>query len=367
MAISPELRDLILSNMRVSVSLDSAVKTKRRIQHFASIKPPSNLLAEYEHVLTTAIAAEKSCPGSGMLFLGLVAGRQLADQESLVTNRKDIETVLLTLNLTKEAMDILRTVIEYSSKTSTVTIKKSIRESYVEISEGYNFRVTSQLQLPSLALERVAIACVDGYVESVSELHHLFVSLAESKIPCLLFTRGLADEVLNTIKINNDRKTMTVFPYLVPYDLDSVNVLVDLAVTSGTDVISSTKGQLISTLTHDNLGSGYNCNVFNHAVKYNNPFTRKRVFEHVSNLKNKMEEKVEIQDILSKRLQSLSARNIEIGIPDGVNYFSLHQQLDEGIRTISSMIKSDYKPLQYAKLFFDSYEKHSSNIHLHLL
>lgn len=367
MRVSQELRDFIISNMRVHLSLDSSSKTKRKLQHFASVKPSPNIRSEYEHLLSTAIAAEKACPGSGLAFLELITNCEISVEEPLVINRKDIDTALLRLNLNKEVLDILRVVVEYSSRTSTITIKKSIRESYVEISEGYNFHVHAQLHAPPTTLEKAGVACIDGYVESVSELHHLFVGLSESKTPCLLFTRGLSDDVLNTIKVNNDRKTMLVFPYLVPYDLDSVNVLVDLAVTSGTDVISSTKGQLISSLTCDQLGLALNCNIFDRTVKYNNPATRKRVLEHLGTLKHKIEERTEIQDILSKRLQSLSSRNIEIGIPDGINYFSHHQQLDEGIRTISSMIKSDYKPQQYAKLFLESYEKHSASIHRHLL
>lgn len=367
MAISHELREFITCNLRVHVSLDASAKTKRKIQHMASIQPSAHLRTEYEYVLTSAIAAEKVCPGAGMLFLELLVGSGVDTPDLLICSRDDINKTLNDLKFSKEVTDILRVVVEYSSKTSTITIKKSVRESYVEISEGYNFHVNSQLHMSSTILEKSTVACIDGYVESASELHHLFVSLSENKAPCLLFVRGLSDDVLNTIKVNNDRKTMLVFPYIVPYDLDSVNVLVDLAVTSGTDVVSSTKGQLISSLTYEQLGHAYNCNISDRTVKYSNPHTKKRVGEHLSYLKKKIEERVEVQDVLAKRLQSLSARNIEIGIPDSINYFSIHQQLDEGIRTISSMIKNDYKPLQYARLFLESYQKHSSNVHHHLL
>ena len=97
----------------------------------------------------------------------------------------------------------------------------------------------------NLFLRDARIACIDGYVESVSELHLLLEELSEAKVPCFLFVRGMSEDVLHTIKTNNDRKTLMVFPYIVPFDLDSVNTIVDIAVSAGTDVLSNLKSDKI--------------------------------------------------------------------------------------------------------------------------
>ena len=362
MLISEEVRELIIKNLSVAFSIDASLKTKRGIQHMVSIKPNPRIRTEYELVLTSAIAAEKSCPGSGKLFLEMMCGHIIQINDVVCKSKSDIKNHLRSSNYSSEVLHLLLSIVDLSTKNTSVTIKKSQSHSYIEVSEGYNFSLLPQLSMNASLIDHAGVACIDGYVENVAELHHLFTSLAEKQLPCLLFVRGISNEVLHTIKVNNDRKTMLVFPYIVPYDVDSVNVLVDLAVVSGCDVISSTKGQLISSITYEKLGHAYNCQLLDKVVKFNNTYTKKRVAEHVGFIKEKAIDRQEIGDILANRLKSLSSKNIEIGLPDNINYFSTHQQLDEGIRTITSMLRSDYKPVEYAKTFFESFKKHSSNM-----
>jgi len=366
-SLSQEVRNYILANIDVGFSLDPYTKTKRGMQHLFSIKPPCKLQAEYEHVLSTALIAEKTCPGAGKLFLKLVCCEEIKDAEVLCKSRKDVKEVLTAARFSKDVLQMLFSIVDMSSSTSNISIRKSERQSYIELTEGYNFNSIPQVKTPPTLLGSCKVACIDGYVENVSELHHLFTSLSENKTPCLLFVRGFSEEVVHTIKVNNDRKTMLVFPFVVPYDLESVNVLVDLAIVSGCDVISSTKGQLISSLNYSQLGHVQSCLVNDGNIKLINSTAKKRVAEHIINLKQKLSERQEIGEFLVKRIKSLSSKNIEVGIPDGVNYFSTYQQLDEGIRMITSMLKNDYKPVRYAKLFFDSFENHSSNMRYHLL
>lgn len=367
--IDKELISFIKKNLTVANSLDNNLKTRRNLQHFLMIKPPTRSQADqYQLVLSHAITAEKMCPGAGVIFLKLVCGH-VVEPTVPPKNKTEFFKLLYDLNLRDELVSIIRSSVEVADVNSSFVIKKSQKQSYIEIVEGHQFDLKNLITSNGDFYSTCKVACIDGYVESVSELHHLFTKLSESGLPCMLFLRGMSDDVLHTIKVNNDRKTMTVIPFIVPFDVDNVNVIVDIAVTSGTDVVASTKGQLINSVSIENLGTVKNCYIFGGRIKYSSDdqSVKKRVKEHTDFLKKMILERPDTADLLSQRIKSLSSRRIEIGIPDDINFYSNQQQLDECIRIISAILGRVYHPYECAKKYFESYASLSSKDSLYLL
>ena len=55
-----------------------------------------------------------------------------------------------------------------------LSIKKSaIGQTYIDVCEGYNFSIKSLINTPATELKNSKIVCIDGYIESASEIHHL--------------------------------------------------------------------------------------------------------------------------------------------------------------------------------------------------
>ena len=343
-----KVKNLVKENLRNKFSLDCTgkfAKTRRGLQHFLSLRlKDKDAQSLYEVVLTHASYSEKSCPGSGLVFLEKFVNDVKSPTPSLKT-KQDIVDSLISSNYSKKITDILLYILNSCEENTKVSIKKSTsHHTFIEETEGYSFQANFLLKTSYSSFKDARIACIDGYVENVSELHRILTDLSENKSPCLIFCRGMSDDVLHTIKVNNDRQTILVIPFVVPFDIENVNTIVDIAVVSGTDVLSTNKGDLISSLNIQNTGKVDHVNVYNNVIAISNTCTRPRVLNHIENLKKTIEERSEIEEILSKRLRSLTASCIDVYLPDDIRFFSDSQQLDEGIRTIMSCIKNSYDP-----------------------
>ena len=124
---------------------------------------------------------------------------------------------------------------------------------------GYKFSISPH-HLFSLATKnqtwhRQNVVClmIDGFVEKMSEIERIIQPLAENKTPGILFARGFDDEVVSTLAVNFLRKSLDVVPMIVPFDETGINMLNDIAVVVGGDVVSSLKGELISQKSKDDM------------------------------------------------------------------------------------------------------------------
>jgi len=319
--------------------------------------------AVYEMILSYAMKAERISPGGGLAFFKMLAGDTSGSQQTLVKTRQDLLSVLRALGLSKRAYFLLETALSSSTTATKLSIKKSAgSQTYIDVTEGYSFQLKSLLKNPPLDIVDARVACIDGFIESVSEIHQLLTSLSEKKVPCFLFVRGMSDDVLHTIKVNSDRRSIMVYPYVVAYDLENVNTMVDIAVVCGTDVVSNTKGELISSIEISKLGTVESATISGDVIRFKNSKTRRRVKEHVDNLKNTIESRQDISEILGRRLKSLSSSCIDICIPDDTHFFSMSQQLDEGIRVISAAISKKYDPQEAASQMHKAFNETLSDI-----
>ena len=357
--ILQELKNDIRKNLEVNMSLDcthDSPRTRSGLQHLMA-KKYSDLSksAMYESIMNFSIKSESNCPGSGLIFLSLLVDQDSSHKNEIIRNKHDIISILNDRNFNFHIFNLLVSTLTHLTSTSKLSIKKSSNQKmYIEIVDGFSFKVKPLLK-SNLELADVKVICIDGFIESVSEIHHLLTYFSEKKVAYLIFSRGMSEDVLHTIKINNDRKTMAVFPYLIPFDPENVNTIVDIAVIAGTDVVSTTKGNLISSIDLDKLGQFAFCTLSGEKLRIKNEVTKNEVKIHRSFLKKSLEERPEIEDILSARLRCLSSSCIDICIPDDINFYSMSQQLDEGIRIISSIVNNTYAPEVVARRFIDSF------------
>ena len=139
--------------------------------------------------------------------------------------------------------------------------KEYASSSCVELTSGYTFPYGLVPEFiaatKTLLWKNTAVKCliIDGTIEKVSEIHHVLQYFFEEKWAGLIIARGFGEEVLGTLISNYNRGTLNVVPVLVPYDLEGVNALVDIAVTCNTDVVSSLKGELISSIETQEIPS----------------------------------------------------------------------------------------------------------------
>lgn len=364
------LKRVIRDNLEVRTSLivtNDYPRLKKTLQHLMEVKfKDEGLRPLFELILRYSLQAEEHCPGSGVILLERFSSvdKKYMELDKRRMYRKDVEAALVRLSYSNKITKILLSLLENSSQDTKITVKKSSNsKTYLEVTEGHSFNLKKLLKSNPVILSDARISCIDGYIESASEVHKLLTEISESKESCILFCRGMSEDVLHTIKVNNDRRTLDLHPYVVPYDIDNVNTLVDIAVTSNMDVVSTTKGDLISTVGLQNLGKVVTSilssdNVILTPMK----ITKNSINRHVDTLRKTIVERPELEETLTNRLKSLSSHNLYVCLPDDINYYSDRQQIDEGIRAFMSIIKNSYRPVDTAEYFFKILESRLSDL-----
>lgn len=308
----------------------------------------------YEVIVTHAAAAEKLGPGGFSRLLELLrdsAGGSPSPRKEVVAAHATVQDVARlvdrygsqagprTTAMLKEALNLAgfggRIIIEKT--TSSVPS--------VELVRGYTFELEQLLPI-DFSFIKSRVTCIDGYIESVSEIHHLLEAAAEAKEPCILFIRGASEDVKHTLKVNYDRGSLRVVPIGVRFDLEGMNTLVDLATVTGCDLISSLKGDLISTIKFNELPYVDQVTMFRGRVVVTSSQNRHAVKSHVSNLRQRRtEEQVDdVGRLLDKRIKSLSPNHVIIRLPDDKDFVTNSQAIDHALRAVRSAIDHGLDP-----------------------
>lgn len=307
----------------------------------------------YEMVMLHATAAEKLGPGGFTRCVTLLLEKltSLERSKPYVVSGAILPTVPTRLDLQRtierhagrggaKLVAMLQQAVELTGFGGKIIIEKtSSTVPSVELVRGYTFDLKQLLPI-DVSFVRPRIVCIDGYVESVSEVHHLLEGAAEAKEPCMLFLRGMADEVKHTLKVNYDRGSLRVVPISVQFDLEGMNTLADISVVSGCDLISSLKGDLISSVQFTALSKVDQCTAFRGRVVITNTVTHRAVNDHVSQLKKRREEEHvdDVARLLDKRIRSLSPNHVILRLPDNKDFVTHSQAVDYSLRAVRSMI-----------------------------
>lgn len=236
--------------------------------------------------------------------------------------------------------DMLLSALKYAGFNGKILVEKTNSTPSIELVRGYTFLAKPVWGISNTVLENSQVICIDGYIESVSEIHHLLQSLSESKSKCLLAVRGMSDDVKNTLKVNFDRSTLNLIPVIVQFDIEGINTLKDISIAANVELFSSDKGDLLSSVKLSEISRSKKIIVNNNTIVIVNNDSNKNVNYHVSYLKEKrLEESNEDKiSLLDKRIKSLSPNHVIIRIKDDKDFIIKNQQIDYALRAIKSLI-----------------------------
>jgi hypothetical protein len=333
--VKSEIRSLLQTN--VCLTKDGI---KFGLQVFLGKKfSDKEISSVYQVAMMNALKAEQKCSGSGRMVLQLFANEEIVDHDASSQNtRQSFSSRLREDGLSERETSLIITACDLVTLGGKVLIKKSRNlSSYVEVTEGNHFKFKSILGNQA-DVSRPRVLCIDGFIESVSEIHHLLESLSEKKIPLLIFSRGYSDDVLSTLAANNRRGVFEVHAFKVPFDQNSANSLVDIAVVSGGDVVSSLRGDLISSVTLDSIPECERASITRDAVFLFNSKSRNRVKEHLLRVTEKAEGNELTASLYADRMSALSGRQVTIYLPDDISYTSSSHKIDVSLRKLRDEI-----------------------------
>jgi chaperonin GroEL (HSP60 family) len=296
--------------------------------------------------------------------------KKLTNQESNITNTShapeisDVSIVIdkYTNDSSITASSIAKKAIELAGFAGKIVLEKTKSSTpSVELVRGYTFNLQQLISVDASFLNP-RVVCIDGHIENISELHHLLEESINLCEPCIIFARGMSEDVKNTLKVNYDRGSLRVIPYGVQFDLEGMNTLVDISVISGCDVVSSLKGELINNIKFIDLPRVDQVDFFKNNLIIRNLSTYHRVNKHLLALKKRrLEQQIEdVGNLLDKRIKSLSPNHVIVRLPDDQNFVKNSQAIDTVLRTFRSMVNyglTDKKELTSVKVAAEYYSQ----------
>ncbi len=308
-------------------------------------------------LLTHLLKVETLAPASSDLMLEFLIKKNA--YHSIVTCVKLSTNTLEKLLLTYTDMHLKEIICE-SLRLAGLSGKVVLMQHHsqqdidlIELNDGSFFpNVISLLNFKNSKFLNPRVICIDGYIESVAEIHHLLEDAASIKENIFLFTRGMSDDVIHTLKVNYDRGLLGVLPFLVSYDLDGANLLNDIATVAGSDVVSSLKGQLISNIDIAKFPRVDYINLNNSGILIEKRDSIDRVINHISILQKKLLD-IDSQmgkDMLSKRIKNLGSRRVGISLRDDENLAKRSFMIDRALRATKAA--STHGLIEYENKFY---------------
>jgi len=218
---------------------------------------------------------------------------------------------------------ISKTIVDNSNIKSPIFLERSEkRETILSFSSGYNFEIPIDAEILSkgASWERnnVKVLIIDGMIESIGEIHHILEKAASEKNPTVMFVRSMADDVRLTLKLNIKRGTIDLIPVEVGFNEETINILNDIAICCNSDIISTHKGDLISTSGIIDLITVRKITITSKGINIINDASEDILASHLKYLEEKrnLSPSPEINSMFDKRVRSLSSGKILIRIGD---------------------------------------------------
>lgn len=282
--------------------------------------------------------------------------------ESLKFKKSDFNTLVDARFNTKIEKAIIKKLIDNFNITSSIFLERSYEEETTITTQGgfiFKIPVSKSFLIQSDEWKEKDVKCIviDGMIESVGEIHHLLEKASNTKDPYVVFVRSLSEDVRRTISLNLKRGTINLIPIEVGFDENTLNILNDLAVACDIDVISSYKGDLISTSTKKDHKSVDRIHITNAGIAITNSPNRENLESHIKYLKSKRDKCYETKFIYENRIKSLSSGKVILKIGNKLllkNKDTL-ENFDHFFREIRSYIR--HGTLSYDSIKFSNFSE----------
>lgn len=332
---------------------------------------------------SAAIQAEKKSAGSGELFLRLIAlGLSRDASASIAGIPPDPEWEEILGHIKANAIParkrdlnhlfssssnpynrIMNKIFELLNIDDKILVKKSATSSTsIQREKGYAFEdlEIDQRFLSGGTWIRKNVKCflIDGYIESVSEIHHLLEELSKSKIPAVIFCIDALPEVTETLIKNFLMHNLDIILVKIPVTEMHINTLVDLGIIFSLEPIAAARGDTISIGLRAQNSKSDKIIISRSKISIERSEIGPNTVSHICNLRKRIEENINLACILEPRIRSLSSATIkiEVGIDDTKIDPNIIERLDRTFRSLPTLIKfgfiqkNDFQQFSYDKM-----------------
>ncbi len=256
---------------------------------------------------------------------------------------EDINNIILYSSNNKIIANMVIDAIYLSGLEGTIFTETTLSEkSSVELRIGYNFPIGTYKELLSNSWDRnnVKVLIIDGIVERESEIFKIFSDLYKSKESLLLIARGYGEEVISIIARNSH--VMDVCPVRIPFDVNSLNTIADLAVCTNGKLVSALNGDLVSMVKYSELSSIDHVICSKNKLFIHDKSTKLSVKCHLSDLIKRRNEEQGKEEIYDKRIRNLTSHSVYIRLSNKTEQENIRESetLDYALRVANNAINT---------------------------
>ena len=258
--------------------------------------------------------------------------------------RRDV-AALVAVALGGESADF-EAALELAGASRCTVDRRPGRADSVELARGYEFVHASKPADRRAVLRRPRVLVVDGYVESASEAHRVLDGCSRAGDALLVCCRGSSDDVAHTVAVNRARGTLQAYVLTFPYDLDDANTLVDVATLLGDDVVSSLKGQLISTVDPSALPRVDEAVLLGDRLELHDRFAEARAERHRATLLERLLEpgNSSSREMLEPRIRRLAGTRATVRLRGTLDHVARCDRWDQAFRIVQAAARGVIEP-----------------------
>ncbi len=342
------------------------------------LQPKDRLERAYcSHIFNIAYQTEVISQGAGpnsFIFANafsksLLSGKEIDDNSIKVVERYQLESnkifqlaqaisqpaspehikksILSAVSYDEILADVIWEAVNLAGLEGKVYIENGKQENYlIEQKLGYYFKVNPYRfflkQNDKWEAKDCKVILIDGVIEDTSEIEHILIKSCETKIPLMILAQGFSEEVVATLKANEERGNFDCIAIRVMPDLESINIISDIAKCCNTMPITSLKGDRLCFVNYDDIPvvDKIRCNRVELVIENKN--SGSAVASQLRYLVDKRQnESVEdIVNLLDKRIRSLVANTVVVHLPNmAANQIDdVRVKLDNGLRAVKSVL-----------------------------
>lgn len=260
-----------------------------------------------------------------------------------VPTREQFKKVLERFIPSKVTLGIVEAIVEQGGLDGRYTLEVGKSDfPVIESTLGYNFSVTGPLDgLGEWKRHDAKVIVIDGVIQFVHEIHHALESASSKKFPLLIVARGFGDDVIQTLRVNRLRGTVDCLPLAVPVEMDTLNTPKDVAIICNADLVSTIKGELISSIDL-NVSPTVDGVIYKPGqLTLTNVSCENAVKIHVHQLSEaRFKANGETQHLYDARIKSMSPNHTQVRLPrtyDALSVRSEAQMVANGLRLIRAL------------------------------
>lgn len=340
--------EVIESSTNCLYSKDSSYLMPDVVSNYLNMLTKGGVSEQLKDILRHEyLKLESAYPKLGFLFLEKYFKHNLdIKHDSYYLHRASLCRIFKNLKCEK-AKQVLESLINHSSLEFNIEVKASQSdEVLIKKNENINFRISydsSYLGKKSKhSVKNFKYIIIDGRIDSIGEIYHLLYKAAEEKIPYIIFCFGVMPEVKDVILQNNAKGITEIMPVCIEFNEYTINILRDLQVVLGGDVVSSEKGQTISQEVRKDLKYGKQIE-FDRAGFIITPTVDRRLIEkHRKNLEKKIKKINRATDdanrvLLVERKKRMSNKSLELFVPISLlKNLDFRSDLDYSLRMLAN-------------------------------